>query len=83
MRNNQSEKIIMSKDGRQLAFAEYGKPVFYFSGGNSSRLEGEAMGRYLAEQLPHSTLKAVESGGHFSTINNHIDEILDYLTNQT
>lgn len=37
------------------------------------------MGRYLAAQLPRSELREVENGGHFSTINNHIDEILSYL----
>ena len=38
-----------------------------------------AMGRYLADQLPRATLVEVENGGHFSTINNHIDEIFEYL----
>jgi pimeloyl-ACP methyl ester carboxylesterase len=38
-----------------------------------------AMGRYLQAQLPNSHLVEVEDGGHFSTINNHIDEIFAYL----
>lgn len=38
-----------------------------------------AMGRYLAKELPNASLIEVEDGGHFSTINNHIDEILAYL----
>lgn len=37
------------------------------------------MGRYLSQRLPHARLKVVPDGGHFSTINNHIDEIFDYL----
>jgi pimeloyl-ACP methyl ester carboxylesterase len=38
------------------------------------------MGHYWAQQLPQSRLHVVEDGGHFSTINNHIGEILAYLT---
>jgi len=37
------------------------------------------MGRYLHQELRGSTLWEVEDGGHFSTINNHIEEILGYL----
>ena len=41
-RYNQTLKL---RDGRQLGFASFGepegKPVFYFTGGNSSRLEGK------------------------------------------
>lgn len=37
------------------------------------------MGRYLAESIPRAKLVEVEDGGHFSTINNHIGKILDYL----
>jgi pimeloyl-ACP methyl ester carboxylesterase len=36
------------------------------------------MGRYLASRLPNSTLHEVD-GGHFSTINNHIEAILRHL----
>ncbi len=39
-----------------------------------------AMGRYLASQLPNANLLEVENGGHFSTINNYIEDIFDYLT---
>lgn len=38
------------------------------------------MGRYLSHELPNASLIEVEDGGHFSTINNHIDEIFAYLT---
>jgi pimeloyl-ACP methyl ester carboxylesterase len=38
------------------------------------------MGRYLSKHLANSQLVEVEDGGHFSTINNHIDDILSYLT---
>lgn len=38
------------------------------------------MGRYLKDQLRKAELIEVEDGGHFSTINNHIDNIFDYLT---
>ena len=38
-----------------------------------------AMGRYLASQLPQAELLEVADGGHFSTINNHIEAIFDYL----
>ena len=37
------------------------------------------MGRFLANELPHAELLEVEDGGHFSTINNYIDDIFDYL----
>jgi len=37
------------------------------------------MGRYLHANLPNSRLVEVEDGGHFSTINNHIDAIYTYL----
>ncbi len=37
------------------------------------------MGRYLAKTMPGAHLTEVKDGGHFSTINNHIDEIFDYL----
>ncbi len=37
------------------------------------------MGRFLSKELPNSHLIEVEDGGHFSTINNHIVEIFDYL----
>ncbi len=37
------------------------------------------MGRYLAKELPNASLTEVNDGWHFSTINNHIDEIFAYL----
>jgi len=37
------------------------------------------MGYYLAEQFPNSQLTVVQNGGHFSTINNHIGAIFEYL----
>lgn len=37
------------------------------------------MGRYLASQLPNSTLNILPNEGHFSLINNHIEAILDDL----
>jgi pimeloyl-ACP methyl ester carboxylesterase len=37
------------------------------------------MGRFLAEMIPPVKLVEVENGGHFSTINNHIGELLKYL----
>ena len=41
-RTNQTIRLL---DGRTLGYAEYGAadgvPVFYFAGGNSSRLEGQ------------------------------------------
>jgi pimeloyl-ACP methyl ester carboxylesterase len=38
------------------------------------------MGRYIASLLSKSNLIEVENGGHFSTINNYIEDIFDYLT---
>ena len=38
-----------------------------------------AMGRHLARELPNAQLIEVENGGHFSTINNYIDDIFEYL----
>jgi pimeloyl-ACP methyl ester carboxylesterase len=37
------------------------------------------MGAYLDGRLPHATLHVVEDGGHFSTINNHAEEIFAFL----
>lgn len=41
-----------------------------------------AMGQYLTKKLPTARLIEAENGGHFSTINNHIGEILKYLCMQ-
>lgn len=38
-----------------------------------------SMGHYLAEKFPNSHLTVVQDGGHFSTVNNHIGAIFDYL----
>ena len=38
------------------------------------------MGKYLAKHIPNSQLKIVPDGGHFSTINNYIQEIFDFLS---
>jgi pimeloyl-ACP methyl ester carboxylesterase len=40
-----------------------------------------AMGRWLAAELPHSSLEVVR-GGHFSTVNTCIDDILAWLTRE-
>ena len=40
------------------------------------------MGHYLAQHLPHGRLTVVPDGGHFSTINNHISTIFNYLTGE-
>ena len=37
------------------------------------------MGRYFASVLPKASLVEVENGGHFSTINNYIEDVFDYL----
>jgi len=37
------------------------------------------MGRYFARVLPKASLIEIENGGHFSTINNYIEDIFDYL----
>jgi pimeloyl-ACP methyl ester carboxylesterase len=37
------------------------------------------MGLYIHDRLKHSTLTVVEDGGHFSTINNSIGEVFEYL----
>jgi pimeloyl-ACP methyl ester carboxylesterase len=42
-----------------------------------------AMGEYFARTLPSSTLHIVDDGAHFSTINNHIGEILTTLVSGT
>lgn len=41
------------------------------------------MGRYLSQELANSQLNEVEDGGHFSTITNHIDEIFEYMTEES
>ena len=41
------------------------------------------MGQYLAKELPNADLVEVEDGGHFSTINNYIEDIFDYLSPTT
>lgn len=38
------------------------------------------MGRYFERVLPKASLIEVENGGHFSTINNYIEDIFDYLS---
>jgi len=42
---NTANQTVQLTDGRTLGYAEYGspqgEPMFYFTGGNSSRLEGE------------------------------------------
>ena len=40
------------------------------------------MGRYLVKRLPQAQLIEVDDGGHFSTVNNHIDEIFSYLSSR-
>ena len=44
MKKSRENQTIQLNDGRNLGFAEYGpidgKPILYFSGGNSSRLKG-------------------------------------------
>ena len=37
------------------------------------------MGRYLAKELTNAHLIEVKDGGHFSTVNNYSEDILDYL----
>ena len=37
------------------------------------------MGRHLSKELSNASLIEVNDGGHFSTINNHIEEIFTYL----
>jgi pimeloyl-ACP methyl ester carboxylesterase len=37
------------------------------------------MGRYISKKLPNGKLVEVENGGHFSTINNFIVDIFEYL----
>ncbi len=39
-----------------------------------------AMGKFYRSTLPNNVYQMVEDGGHFSTINNHIDAIFAYLT---
>lgn len=41
-----------------------------------------AMGRYLDSRLPNSRLVIVPDGGHFSTINNYVAGIFDFLEPQ-
>jgi pimeloyl-ACP methyl ester carboxylesterase len=45
MQTSRVNQSIQLSDGRTLGYAEYGPangvPVFYFTGGNSSRFEGE------------------------------------------
>ena len=47
--------------------------------GNFDKNVPVGMGQYLHNQLPNSQLKIVEDGGHFSTINNYIEEIFKFL----
>jgi pimeloyl-ACP methyl ester carboxylesterase len=41
---DRENQVLQLADGRKLGFAQYGKaegkPIFHFTGGNSSRLEG-------------------------------------------
>ncbi len=47
--------------------------------GSQDRQAPSAMGSYLASRLPRSTLTVVD-GGHFSTINDHAEDIFGFLT---
>ena len=38
------------------------------------------MGRYLNDKLPNSHLNVVQDGGHFSTVNNYIGTIFEFLS---
>lgn len=58
--------------------AEITTPVFLWYGTEDS-FAPVYMGRYLLTQLPNSELREVADGGHFSTINNHIEEIFSDL----
>ena len=58
-----------------------------FPGGEEAALSREFdqnapvdMGHYLDSQFPNSQLTVVPDGGHFSTINNHIGAIFDFVT---
>lgn len=46
--------------------------------GSQDRQAPSAMGSYLASRLPRSTLTVVD-GGHFSTINDHAEDIFRFL----
>ncbi len=41
-----------------------------------------AWAQHLAETIPGATLTIVDDGGHFSTLIDHADEILEWLTAQ-
>jgi len=58
-RETHSDKTILLRDGRTLAYAEYGtsrgKALFYFHGGADSRLEA----RFLAEQARQADVRLI------------------------
>lgn len=51
--------------------------------GRYDRQVPSAMGRYLHQELRQGRLYEVEDGGHFSTINNYINDVFSYLKEDT
>ena len=77
-------------DGDVLEWQLYNRPwgfdIAHLAGevglwfGRVDRNVPMAMGEYWASTVPRTAAHFVDDGGHFSTINNHIDEILEYLS---
>ena len=51
--------------------------------GTADRNVPVGIGQYLANKIPNSRLHMVDDGGHFSTINNHIESVLGFLAGDT
>lgn len=69
-------RIYVSPWGFELS--EINRPINLWYG----RYDKQApyhMGQYMKNLLPQASLKVVEDGGHLSTINNHIEAILQEL----
>ena len=62
--------------------AEIEVPLFLWYGTEDS-FAPVHMGRYLATQIPTNQLREGADGAHFSTINNHIEEIFADLISTT
>lgn len=48
--------------------------------GRRDRQAAHTWAEYLAAQIPGATLTSIDSGGHFSTLIDHADDIVDWVT---
>jgi pimeloyl-ACP methyl ester carboxylesterase len=92
---DRENQVIQLVDGRKLGFAQYGqaegKPIFYFTGGNSSRLEGRWFDRAATEHnvnlvvpdRPGFGLSDYQPNRRFKDWSADVEHLADYLAIDT